>query len=144
MQSRKRGITLQWKEKNYGSTYFLCLFYKSNFMILSLIVKRICNRWMHAHTHACTGPNQYALLNFLEVGGIITAIFSGVRIFRIFTVQIKSQGFHTGKLYELQHNKTDKMTCAPSQPSYQASAQSDQPRHPPSLIRVFAVHSMGS
>ena len=31
-----------------------------------------------------------------------------------------------------QHDKTNKMTCAPSK-------DSDQPGHPPSLIRVFAV-----
>ena len=35
-------------------------------------------------------------------------------------------------LYEPQHDKTNKMTCAPRE-------DSDQPRHPPSLIRVFAV-----
>ena len=34
--------------------------------------------------------------------------------------------------YEPQHDKTNKMTCAPSE-------DSDQPGHPPSLIRVFAV-----
>ena len=38
---------------------------------------------------------------------------------------------------EPQHDKTNKMTCAPSE-------DSDQPGHPPSLIRVFAVHSIGS
>ena len=32
-------------------------------------------------------------------------------------------------------DKTNKMTCAPSK-------DLDQPGHPPSLIRVFAVHSM--
>ena len=35
------------------------------------------------------------------------------------------------------HDKTNKMTCAPKE-------DSDQPGHPPSLIRVFAVRSMGS
>ena len=35
-------------------------------------------------------------------------------------------------LFEPQHNKTNNMTCVPSK-------DSDQPRHPPSLIRVFAV-----
>ena len=35
------------------------------------------------------------------------------------------------------HDKTNKMTCAPRE-------DSDQPRHPPCLISVFAVHSMGS
>ena len=37
---------------------------------------------------------------------------------------------------ELQHDKTNKMSVP--------SEDSDQPGHPPSLIRVFAVHSMGS
>ena len=35
------------------------------------------------------------------------------------------------------HDKTNKMIYAPSE-------DSDQPGHPPSLIRVFAVHSVGS
>ena len=34
-------------------------------------------------------------------------------------------------------DKTNKKACAPG-------ADSDQPGHSPSLIRVFAVHSMGS
>ena len=38
---------------------------------------------------------------------------------------------------ESQQDKTNKMACAPSE-------DSDQPGHPPSLIRVFAVRSMGS
>ena len=39
--------------------------------------------------------------------------------------------------FELPHDKTSKMACVPSE-------DSDQPGHPPSLIRVFAVHSMGN
>ena len=35
---------------------------------------------------------------------------------------------------ERQHDKTNKITCAPSE-------DSDQPGHPPSLIRVFAVRT---
>ena len=35
------------------------------------------------------------------------------------------------------HDKTNKMACA-------LSKNSDQPGHPPSLIRVFAVRSMDS
>ena len=35
--------------------------------------------------------------------------------------------------YEPAHDKTNKMACAPRE-------DSDQPVHPPSLIRVFAVH----
>ena len=35
-------------------------------------------------------------------------------------------------LNEPPHDKTNKMACAPSE-------DSDQPGHPPSLIRVFAV-----
>ena len=37
-------------------------------------------------------------------------------------------------IYELPHDKTNKMTCTPSD-------DSDQPGHPPSMTRVFAVHS---
>ena len=36
------------------------------------------------------------------------------------------------KEFEPPHDKTNKMTCAPSE-------DLDQPGHPPSLIRVFAV-----
>ena len=38
-------------------------------------------------------------------------------------------------IYEPPHDKTNKMICAPS-------GDSDQPGHPPSLIRVFAVRSV--
>ena len=41
------------------------------------------------------------------------------------------------KHFEPPHDKTNKMTFVPSD-------DSDQPGHPPSLIRVFAVRSMGS
>ena len=39
--------------------------------------------------------------------------------------------------FEPSHDKTNEITCAPSE-------DSDQPGRPPSLIRVFAVGSMGS
>ena len=42
-----------------------------------------------------------------------------------------------GSPFEPHRDKTNKMACAPSE-------DSDQPGHPPSLIRVFAVHSIGS
>ena len=41
------------------------------------------------------------------------------------------------KHFEPPHDKTNKMTFVPSE-------DSDQSEHPPSLIRVFAVRSMGS
>ena len=41
------------------------------------------------------------------------------------------------KHFETPHDKTNKITFVPSE-------DSDQPGHPPSLIRVFAVRSMGS
>ena len=41
------------------------------------------------------------------------------------------------KHFEPPHDKPNKMTFVPSE-------DSDQPGHPPSLIRVFAVRSMGS
>ena len=39
--------------------------------------------------------------------------------------------------YESPHDKTNKMTFVPSE-------DSDQPGHPPSLIKVFAMRSVGS
>ena len=39
-------------------------------------------------------------------------------------------------IFEPQHVKTNKMTCAHPPPE-----DSDQPGHPPSLIRIFAVRS---
>ena len=48
------------------------------------------------------------------------------------------EGVSCGTLIiEAPHDKTNKMACAPSE-------DSDQPGHPPSLIRVFAVRSVGS
>ena len=40
-------------------------------------------------------------------------------------------------IIEPNYDKTNKMTCAPSE-------DSDQAGHQPSLIKVFAVHSVGS
>ena len=39
--------------------------------------------------------------------------------------------------YEPSRDKTNIIACVPSE-------DSDQPGHPPSLIRVFGVHSVGS
>ena len=39
------------------------------------------------------------------------------------------------RIFEPPHDKTNKVVCAPSE-------DSDQPGHPPSLIRVFAVRSI--
>ena len=41
------------------------------------------------------------------------------------------------KINEPPRDKTNKMACVPNE-------DSDQPGHPPSLIRVFAVCSVGS
>ena len=50
-------------------------------------------------------------------------------------INVKSKKLEHPKncCYELRHDKTNKITCAPSE-------DSDQPGHPPSLIRVFVVH----
>ena len=47
--------------------------------------------------------------------------------------------FYCGEVitFEAARDKTNKMTCGPSK-------DSDQPGHLPSLIRVFAVHLIGS
>ena len=49
-------------------------------------------------------------------------------IFEYFVLQV----FSEQELSELPHDKTNKMACVPSE-------DSDQPRHLPSLIRVFTV-----
>ena len=52
--------------------------------------------------------------------------------------RMKGQCLETDQIpYEPHRDKTNKMACAPSE-------DSDQPGHPPSLIRVFAVRFMGS
>ena len=48
-----------------------------------------------------------------------------------FEVQFYIHFFHVSP-YEPPHDKTNKMACAPSE-------DSDQPGHPPGIIRVFAV-----
>ena len=50
---------------------------------------------------------------------------------------MKITELQTNMINEPPHDKTNKMACAPSK-------DSDQPGHLPSLIRVFAVHSVGS
>ena len=48
----------------------------------------------------------------------------------------RAEAYWTSK-NDTPHDKTNKVACAPSK-------DSDQPGHPPSLIRVFAVRSVGS
>ena len=58
-----------------------------------------------------------------------------MRVFVMMTSTVRSYGFAISK--EPAHDKTNKMACVPSE-------DSDQPEHPPSLTRVFAVHSVDS
>ena len=54
-------------------------------------------------------------------------------VMSIILAKMHCQALHTlTTAYEPPHDKTNKMTCAPSE-------HSDQPGHLPSLIRVFAV-----
>ena len=70
---------------------------------------------------------QVKTLNRLQMDRLVW-VFNGCTCHFVFTA---------GSWYEPPHDKTNKMACAPSK-------SSDQPGHPPSLIRVFAVHSVGS
>ena len=64
------------------------------------------------------------------------ALFSKTwRVYKIFTN--KKLLKLVSILNEPPRDKTNNVTCAPSE-------ESDQPGHPPSLIRVFAVRSVGS
>ena len=68
--------------------------------------------------------------------GIFSSIGNGSG--PIFFLRKKSDMLHVSYFtYESRHDKTNKLTCAPSK-------DSDQPGHPPSLIRVITVRSMGS
>ena len=44
---------------------------------------------------------------------------------------------HEPKVFEPEHDKTDKMVCV-------LIGDPDQPKHPPSLIRVFALSCIGT
>ena len=50
---------------------------------------------------------------------------------------LKNSNSFLNKALEPPYDKTNKMACAPSE-------DSDKPEHPPSLIRVFAMRSVGS
>ena len=56
--------------------------------------------------------------------------------FSVWDMDQKSKTEQNQKMSRLM-TKTNKLTCSPSE-------DSDQPGHPPSLIRVVAVRSMGS
>ena len=67
---------------------------------------------------SCTGFMLYAWIVDID----IETSFPSTRVF----ISLKKTK------YEPAHDKTYKMACAPSE-------DSDQPGHPPSLIRVFAI-----
>ena len=83
----------------------------------------VCNSFCIFHMHQCMVKQHYS--NFR----IITAIFD-VLIFRISQCNLLTDKWAAS----WQNQQND---CVPSE-------DSDQPVHPPSLIRVFAVRSMGS
>ena len=67
-------------------------------------------------------------VTFMWVGCYTVYPCMSARKLRIITVRLEL-------LYEPSHEKTNNMTCAPSE-------DSDQPGHPRSLIRVFTVCSV--
>ena len=73
-------------------------------------------------TQVCFSPGHLFLYN-LSVGSV--------------PMKLKRKNSKLFLGYEPPHDKTNQMTFAPSE-------DSDQPGHPPSLIRVFVVHSIGS
>ena len=68
--------------------------------------------------------------NIEKIAEILFCSCFGLGVAQIFCLKNLSNCERTTN--ELQHDKTNKMTCAPSE-------DLDQPGHPPSLIRVFAV-----
>ena len=64
-------------------------------------------------------------------GGDISGLYVFVYLLKVNFIEVG------GYIIEPQHDTINEMACAPSE-------DSDQPGHPPSLIRVIAVRSMGS
>ena len=79
----------------------------------------------------CADPCTVTYTHNRELGLYFGGIFCPLLVWSV-------SSFSSGqKTLEPPSDKTNKMTCA-------ASKDSDYPGHLPSLIRVFAVHSMGS
>ena len=59
-------------------------------------------------------------------------------VYKLYLMPLETQvSCFVYSLFEPHRDKTSEMACAPSE-------DSDQPGHPPSLIKVFAVRSVGS
>ena len=59
------------------------------------------------------------------------------KVINVYKYSLSEKRFRGSPIFEPPHDKTNKVACAPSE-------DSDQPGHPPSLIRVFVVRSMDS
>ena len=80
---------------------------------------KLTKKKLPQHTPKNIGLNEGALYTFL-VGLILISL------------PLRKSILQGKSVYEPSHDKPNKMTCAPSE-------DSDQPGHPPSLIRGFAV-----
>ena len=96
--------------------------------------------WMHRLARAFAGrlcDKYHNLMSWLKYP-CYRSKFAGLPLSSFCTQTFKHSSFglilcfHSSTIYEPPHDKTNKMACAPSE-------DSDQPGHPPTLIRVFAV-----
>ena len=82
------------------------------------------------------GPQDMTYTSLSEAASFKHVRFSETRWKCNLISQANYHFYITGQpIYEPQHDKTNKMSYVPSE-------DSDQPGHPPSLIRVFALCSM--
>ena len=121
---------LSFRTDRYGQTVqtqIRLLLEESSLIRVYTVCNSVCIFWMHYSTvkPSCS--------NF----SVIKANVLGVRIFRSFTVTSLKIHLLCSLSIEPPSDKTNILTCAPSK-------DSDQPGHLSSLIRVFAVRSMGS
>ena len=137
-------------------------YYKFKGIVLIICGKKVSSKIKHLHTfyymwHApicwgmfievlssCSCHKLFRLVTYRFWFQLIIKYSCAKFILKVFIIQsrcistlqlVKHQQRRTfiiSTKNELRHDKTNKMACAPSE-------DSDQPRHPPSLIRDFAV-----
>ena len=83
------------------------------------------------------GASALMIVTYIMIGaGGVVVLISLAGCVGAFTQSKIMLGLVIIKTSEPHHDKTKEMFVRP--------AKTDQPVHPPSLIRVFAVHSLGS
>ena len=91
------------------------------------------NTFIHVYSPRAGADNP--LGTNVDVNRKLLSLCPFVASFKTISLKYDFKHIFNDFIYEPPHDKTNK--CAPSE-------DSDQPGHPPSLIRIFAVCSVGS